>query len=1569
MSATLRRTHSTLKVCSSPLLSPSPTSNNPISSGISLPPNTFTPQLTHSCHCSCSSALTPTSISSSSFDFLNQFSPFCVSPNSSDNVTTINSNERRRIVLGLARMIKQQQAHVLKVFSQNFCPFLLVEIMKLFGNRQISFAFFKFYSSGDDYSEGTVRACCMAAHLLAAEGLRPSAQDLLSWVLARIGLGRSWEVVEYMCSEHYKYETNFSVLDSLMRAFLNVDMVPRAMEMVDRMREVGVKPSSSAVNILFKLLLRIGDYGSVWKLFRDMVDKGPRPSNYTFNVMILGFVRKGYLEIGEYLSYMMEKFQLEPDVYAYNILINAYCIRGRTSDGLALLRFMIERGCNPSNFTFNTLINALCMEGNVVEASKLFHGIQEMGVFPNTIMYNTLINGYVKARDIDNVTTINPNERRRIVLGLVRMIKQQQAHVLKGFSQNFCPFLLVEIMKLFGNRQISFAFFKFYSSGDDYSEGTVRACCMAAHLLAAEGLRLLAQDLLSCVLARIGLGRSWEVVEYMCSEQNKYETNFSVLDSLMRAFLNVDMVPRAMEMVDRMREVGVKPSSSAVSILFKLLLRIGDYGSVWKLFRDMVDKGPRPSNYTFNVMILGFVRKGYLEIGEYLSYMMEKFQLEPDVYAYNILINAYCIRGRTSDGLALLRFMIERGCNPSNFTFNTLINALCMEGNVVEASKLFHGIQEMGVFPNTIMYNTLINGYVKARDIGQANMLYEEMRNAGVPPDGVTFNILVAGHYRYGREEDGDRLLRDLSVSGLLPDSSLSDISVAGLCWAGRLDEAMGILEEMLEKGMRVSLIAFNSVIAAYSGAGVDDRAFEAYKLMVNYGLSPSSSTCSSLLMALCGKGRLLEARELMNGMIDKGFPVNKVAFTVLLDGCFKMGDIPAAQSLWEEMERRGMSPDAVAYSAIIDGLSKAGLVEEAYSVFLKMSKKGFVPNNYAYNSLIGGFVNCGRLSEALKLEKEMRQRGLVPDVFTINIIINGFCKQGRMKSAVDTFMDMYRMGLTPDIVTYNTLISGYCKAFDMVNLDNFVNKLHASGWDPDITTYNVRIHGCCSSQRMNQAVMMLDELVSSGVVPNTVTYNTMMTGVCNDILDRAMILTAKLLKMAFVPNIVTTNLLLSHLCKQGLPERTLMWGQKLSEICVDFDEITFKILDRAYHDIQEDAHYSRGTSGKSLFLDFLMYITYDYLCRYRSPGEKGRALTNAIGNLDILDALNKLGHELEDVVGQVARDEDLMEQIGRDMYFDLVDHNKVRSFRIERQMPFNLFKGPVKAIILSVRVLYRVLLRLAFKLPVHLVNVVVSVKNDRPWVLELQLLCLVFDRFLHLLRVQTAKDILLFFKLYDPLKEELSYVGRLYVKASGKQVEIFSKINGLAGFAPDEDIELFELEDGDIICFQKSSQAECFGQCGHPDAPSFLDYVNCHQIEPEHHRKRRRLISSEPEPTERSRSAISGGSTTQTHSTNAPAGKIRFLAYWISSEASLLLERVLNIHKDTFTKFSIFGLNVQTLLLESFASFIEFMSTPKVNEVQEDVLRQATLAIKDFEHVGLELWWLKKRLEEAKLL
>ncbi|MCI17185.1 ubiquitin carboxyl-terminal hydrolase 13-like, partial [Trifolium medium] len=61
----------------------------------------------------------------------------------------------------------------------------------------------------------------------------------------------------------------------------------------------------------------------------------------------------------------------------------------------------------------------------------------------------------------------------------------------------------------------------------------------------------------------------------------------------------------------------------------------------------------------------------------------------------------------------------------------------------------------------------------------------------------------------------------------------------------------------------------------------------------------------------------------------------------------------------------------------------------------------------------------------------------------------------------------------------------------------------------------------------------------------------------------------------------------------------------------------------------------------------------------------------------------------------------------------------------------------------------------------------------------------------------KTKDDILLFFKLYDPEKEELRYVGRLFVNSTGKPSEILARLNKMARYDPDEEIGLYEKGKG----------------------------------------------------------------------------------------------------------------------------------------------------------------------------
>ncbi|KAI3706065.1 hypothetical protein L1987_76318 [Smallanthus sonchifolius] len=234
----------------------------------------------------------------------------------------------------------------------------------------------------------------------------------------------------------------------------------------------------------------------------------------------------------------------------------------------------------------------------------------------------------------------------------------------------------------------------------------------------------------------------------------------------------------------------------------------------------------------------------------------------------------------------------------------------------------------------------------------------------------------------------------------------------------------------------------------------------------------------------------------------------------------------------------------------------------------------------------------------------------------------------------------------------------------------------------------------------------------------------------------------------------------------------------------------------------------------------------------------------------------------------KVARDENLHEQIGKNIFFDLVDHDKVRSFRIQKQISFALFKEEVaKELGIPVQCQRfwlwakrqnhtyrpnRPLTPLEEAQSVGHLREVSNKANNAELKLFLEV-----ELGENSLPVpppaKTKEEILLFFKLYDPLKEELRYVGRLFVKGTGKPAEILTKLNELAGFAPNEEIDLFEeikfepnvmcehvdkkltfrasqLEDGDIICFQKPLQAGTV-KCRYPDVPSFLEYVHNRQV------------------------------------------------------------------------------------------------------------------------------------------
>ncbi|XP_024640800.1 ubiquitin carboxyl-terminal hydrolase 13 [Medicago truncatula] len=168
----------------------------------------------------------------------------------------------------------------------------------------------------------------------------------------------------------------------------------------------------------------------------------------------------------------------------------------------------------------------------------------------------------------------------------------------------------------------------------------------------------------------------------------------------------------------------------------------------------------------------------------------------------------------------------------------------------------------------------------------------------------------------------------------------------------------------------------------------------------------------------------------------------------------------------------------------------------------------------------------------------------------------------------------------------------------------------------------------------------------------------------------------------------------------------------------------------------------------------------------------------------------------------KVVRDEDFAEQIGNDLYFDLVDLDKVRSFRVQKQASFNVFKENVAK---------------EFGIPAQF---------QRFWLWE--------KRENHTCRPS---------RLLTHIDEAQSVgVGQLRELHKVDELKLFLEVERGLEIRFEPKVKCFpiekkltfednELDNGDIICFQKASAIDTKKHIRYPNVLSYMEYVYNRQV------------------------------------------------------------------------------------------------------------------------------------------
>ncbi|GKV15123.1 hypothetical protein SLEP1_g25925 [Rubroshorea leprosula] len=149
----------------------------------------------------------------------------------------------------------------------------------------------------------------------------------------------------------------------------------------------------------------------------------------------------------------------------------------------------------------------------------------------------------------------------------------------------------------------------------------------------------------------------------------------------------------------------------------------------------------------FNMLMDGYVASGRLdEAWDFLWNIMSKVGCKSDIFTYNVLIHGLCKGGYLGSTLELVNEMIDMGYNPNVFTYTILINGYCKEGQLEEDGSILNEMSYKGISLNTVGYNSLTSTLCKNRKVNEMEeplTVYHDMLVEGVVANTVTYNTLI----------------------------------------------------------------------------------------------------------------------------------------------------------------------------------------------------------------------------------------------------------------------------------------------------------------------------------------------------------------------------------------------------------------------------------------------------------------------------------------------------------------------------------------------------------------------------------------------------------------------------------------------------------------------------------------------------------------------------------------------------------------------------------------------------------------------------------------------------------
>ena len=555
-------------------------------------------------------------------------------------------------------------------------------------------------------------------------------------------------------------------------------------------------------------------------------------------------------------------------------------------------------------------------------------------------------------------------------------------------------------------------------------------------------------------------------------------------------------------MFDQMPHKNVVTWTSMISAL----VHHGFYLQALNLFKEMLQSGATPNQFTFSVVVRACIGTTSLDLGLQVHGFIIRLGLERDEFAGSSLVDMYFkIHRSLEDACCVFSGLFRR----DSVLWNVMISGFSQIGDVSEVLGLISDMWVLDGFkPNDFTITSLLKCCFLLREVQQIHGLALKL---GTDGDVVVGSALVDVYGKHGKMELGQKVLDSMQ----LKDSFVWSSIISGYARNGNGDKAVSLFRDMCRQGLKPDQHAFSSTLRACAEIGVLETGVQVHSQMIKNGYHSDCFVASPLITLYSHCNEICEAHKLFRRIVDKdivawnsmilgyaqmgeesschcikifrelcqtpGLKPDGATLIVVLKSCRSHADLMTGIQIHTMIKKSSLSCETLIGNAVINMYSKCGDVDDAYQAFIDIVHR----DEISWSSVIGNYQHNGFELEALSLCKEMLAEGFRLTSFSLPLCIAACSELAAIDVGKQFHSFVFKLSFDGDVYVGSSVIDMYAKCGFMEESKKAFEEQEA----PNTATFNALISGFAQHGNALQAIELFKQIEKMSLVPNQITF------------------------------------------------------------------------------------------------------------------------------------------------------------------------------------------------------------------------------------------------------------------------------------------------------------------------------------------------------------------------------------------------------------------------------------------------------------------------------------------------